>query len=95
MAHKHDIQFIFNGKPAQNVASRGENRSLVLALKFIETDILAELTGKRPIVLLDDVFSELDSDRQKLLTRHFSKYQTIITSTNEIQVDECKITSLN
>ena len=92
--HKHDIQFIFNKKPAQNVASRGENRSLVLALKFIETDILADLTAKRPIVLLDDVFSELDDDRQKLLTKHFSKYQTIITSTNEIKVKDCKITSL-
>lgn len=92
--HKHDIQFIFNKKPAQNVASRGENRSLVLALKFIETDILADLTSKRPIVLLDDVFSELDDDRQKLLTKHFSKYQTIITSTNEIKVKDCKITSL-
>ena len=92
--HKHDIQFIFNKKPAQNVASRGENRSLVLALKFIETDILADLTSKRPIVLLDDVFSELDDDRQKLLTKHFSKYQTIITSTNEIEVEDCKITSL-
>lgn len=92
--HKHDIQFIFNRKPAQNVASRGENRSLVLALKFIETDILADLTSKRPIVLLDDVFSELDDDRQKLLTKHFSKYQTIITSTNEIEVEDCKITSL-
>lgn len=92
--HKHDIQFIFNKKPAQNVASRGENRSLVLALKFIETDILADLTSKRPIVLLDDVFSELDDDRQKLLTKHFSKYQTIITSTNEIKVEDCKITSL-
>ena len=92
--HKHDIQFIFNKKPAQNVASRGENRSLVLALKFIETDILADLTSKRPIVLLDDVVSELDDDRQKLLTKHFSKYQTIITSTNEIEVEDCKITSL-
>ena len=86
--HKHDIQFIFNKKPAQNVASRGENRSLVLALKFIETDILSDLTSKRPIVLLDDVFSELDDDRQKLLTKHFSKYQTIITSTNEIKVED-------
>ncbi len=92
--HKHDIQFNFNKKPAQNVASRGENRSLVLALKFIETDILADLTAKRPIVLLDDVFSELDDDRQKLLTKHFSKYQTIITSTNKIKVEDCKITSL-
>ena len=69
--HKHDIQFIFNKKPAQNVASRGENRSLVLALKFIETDILTDLTSKRPIVLLDDVFSELDDDRQKLLSTDF------------------------
>ncbi len=93
--HKHDIQFLFNGKLAQNVASRGENRSLVLALKFIETDILADLTAKRPIILLDDVFSELDGERQKLLTKHFSRYQTIITSTNEIKVKECKITSLN
>ena len=92
--HKHDVQFIFNGKLAQNTASRGENRSLVLALKFIETDILADLTAKRPIILLDDVFSELDGERQKLLTKHFSKYQTIITSTNEIEVEECKITSL-
>ena len=92
--HKHDIQFNFNKKPAQDVASRGENRSLVLALKFIETDILADLTAKRPIVLLDDVFSELDDDRQKLLTKHFSKYQTIITSTNKIKVEDCKITSL-
>jgi DNA replication and repair protein RecF len=77
------------GKDARNVASRGENRSLVLALKFIETDFLAEMSDKSPIVLLDDVFSELDENRQKLLTTHFSQYQTIITSTNEIEVKDC------
>ncbi|MDO4872078.1 MAG: DNA replication and repair protein RecF [bacterium] len=87
--HKHDIQFNFNGKDARNVASRGENRSLVLALKFIETDFLAEMSSRPPIVLLDDVFSELDESRQKMLTSHFSKYQTIITSTNEIEVNDC------
>jgi DNA replication and repair protein RecF len=87
--HKHDITFEFNGKDARNVASRGENRSLVLALKFIETDFLAEMSDKSPIVLLDDVFSELDENRQKLLTTHFSQYQTIITSTNEIEVKDC------
>jgi DNA replication and repair protein RecF len=69
------------------VASRGENRSLVLALKFIETDFLAENSSKKPIVLLDDVFSELDETRQKLLTTHFAKYQTIITSTNGVEVE--------
>ena len=85
--HKHDLQFNFNGKDARNVASRGENRSLVLALKFIETDFLAENSSKKPIVLLDDVFSELDETRQKLLTTHFAKYQTIITSTNGVEVE--------
>jgi hypothetical protein len=39
--------------------------------------------------LLDDVFSELDENRQKLLTAHFSKYQTIITSTNDVEVTNC------
>lgn len=87
--HKHDIQFTFNKKDARNVASRGENRSLVLALKFIETDFLAEMSEKTPVVLLDDVFSELDESRQKLLTAHFSKYQTIITSTNGVEVTNC------
>ena len=87
--HKHDIQFNFNKKDARNVASRGENRSLVLALKFIETDFLAEMSEQTPVVLLDDVFSELDESRQKLLTAHFSRYQTIITSTNDVEVTNC------
>ncbi|NCU33960.1 DNA replication and repair protein RecF [Candidatus Saccharibacteria bacterium] len=89
--HRHDLRFIFNGFEANSVASRGENRSIVLALKFLETDILAELSGRQPIVLLDDVFSELDASRQQLLTNHFSQYQTIITSVNEIDVDGFKI----
>lgn len=87
--HKHDIRFNFNGKDARDVASRGENRSLILALKFIETDFLAEMSDRSPIVLLDDVFSELDEGRQKLLTEYFAKYQTIITSTNSIEVRDC------
>lgn len=83
--HRHDLIFNFNHAEAVNVASRGEVRSLVLALKFMETDVLSELTGKKPIVLLDDVFSELDEKRQNLLAKHFSKYQTIISSVNEIK----------
>lgn len=93
--HKHDIIFKFNGSDAKNVASRGENRSLVLALKFIETDILSENSDQDPIVLLDDVFSELDKTRQELLTRHFSKYQTIITSTDYVEVDDSKVVEIN
>lgn len=76
--HRHDIVFNFNGGPALTIASRGEIRSIVLALKFLEVDIIAELTGNTPIVLLDDVFSELDEDRQKRLMMRSS--QVILTS---------------
>ena len=86
MAHIGTILFL----NACDIASRGENRSLILALKFIETDFLADIVDKKPIVLLDDVFSELDKNRQKLLTTHFSSYQTIITSTEAIEVKGVK-----
>lgn len=76
--HRHDIIFEFNGGPALTVASRGEIRSIVLALKFLEVEIITELTGSTPIVLLDDVFSELDEDRQKRLMMMSS--QVILTS---------------
>ncbi len=77
--HRHDVIFQFNGSPALDIASRGEVRSIVLALKFLEIRIIEQITGQKPIVLLDDVFSELDDDRQKSLLT--TGYQVIITST--------------
>ena len=78
--HRHDVIFEINNSPALSTASRGEARTIVLALKFLEVDIIEQLTGKTPIVLLDDVFSELDATRQKLLTSHLKGHQIIITS---------------
>lgn len=78
--HRHDVLFSFNGVPALAVASRGEVRSVVLALKFLEVAIIRNLTGRQPIVLLDDVFSELDKDRQRMLVEQFQFQQTIIAS---------------
>jgi len=78
--HRHDILFELNGHTAETAASRGEVRTIVLALKFLEVDILKERTEKDPIILLDDVFSELDESRQMALMERFSSYQTIITS---------------
>lgn len=78
--HRHDILFEFNGSSALAVASRGEVRSIVLALKFLEIDIIEHTIGKRPVVLLDDVFSELDEKRQKHLTTLTKSHQIIITS---------------
>ncbi len=78
--HRHDVLFGFNGAPAIGVASRGEARTVVLALKFLEVDIIQQLTGDVPIVLLDDVFSELDERRQTHLATKFKDHQIIMTS---------------
>ncbi|MFZ1250269.1 MAG: DNA replication and repair protein RecF [Candidatus Microsaccharimonas sp.] len=78
--HRHDVIFQINNSPALSIASRGEARTIVLALKFLEVAIIEQLTGKEPIILLDDVFSELDATRQKLLTSQLKGHQIIITS---------------
>lgn len=85
--HRHDILFNFNGSAAAASASRGEIRTIILALKFLEVDIIKESTGKVPIILLDDVFSELDEIRQASLMERFSAHQTIITSTEAAASD--------
>lgn len=80
--HRHDVLFIFNTTPALSSASRGEIRSIVLALKFLEISIIKQITSQTPIVLLDDVFSELDETRQKALTQSDFGAQIIIATTN-------------
>lgn len=80
--HRDDYEFKFNNKKADGSASRGEIRSMILALKFIEAMILEKELRKKPLVLLDDIFSELDEARQKHLVKNFEEYQVIITSTS-------------
>ena len=82
--HRDDFIFLFNEKEADGTASRGELRSMILAMKFIEADLIFRETGKKPVVLLDDVFSELDNTRQKCLVRNFKDNQVIITSVDEV-----------
>jgi len=89
--HRDDYEFIFNHKKADGSASRGEMRCIILSLKFIESKILEDATNKKPVVLLDDIFSELDEMRQKHLIENFKNYQMIITSTavpEEMRVDK-------
>lgn len=78
--HRDDAEYYMRGKTAKNTASRGEVRSLVLALKLFELDHIASNRGETPIFLLDDVFSELDTTRQDAVVSP-RKTQTIITST--------------
>lgn len=79
--HRDDIYFGLNGKDARNFASQGQQRSIVLALKFAELEIFEKELGEEPVLVLDDVFSELDTTRQRRLYEKMSKYQTIITGT--------------
>ena len=80
--HRHDVLFEFNHSPALSVASRGEVRSVVLALKFLEIALIERLTQLSPLVLLDDVFSELDETRQAALMAYAMQCQMIITTTD-------------
>jgi DNA replication and repair protein RecF len=80
--HRHDVIFRFNSYAALDVASRGEVRTIVLAIKFMEVEIIEQITNIKPIVLLDDVFSELDASRRRAITKYLRHYQTIITTTD-------------
>ena len=83
--HRDNYEFTFNGSGAEGSASRGEVRSMIVALKFIEAEEIFWTLGKRPVVLLDDVFSELDETRQKALVKNFKQNQVIITSVNAVE----------
>jgi DNA replication and repair protein RecF len=80
--HRDDLGVEINGHPAQEAASRGENRTLVLALKIMEMELVEDARGARPILLLDDVFSELDARRRQALTQYVGEYQTFVTTTD-------------
>jgi len=80
--HREDLEILVNNKPILSVASRGENRSVVVALKLMEIEIIHQQLSVFPLVLLDDVFSELDASRRAATTEYLVDYQTIITTTD-------------
>lgn len=92
--HRDDLLFDFNHSPALTVASRGEVRSVILALKFLEVQITEQQIGKKPVILLDDVFSELDITRQKNLVTEFTDHQIIIASVDTQPLGESKVIRL-
>lgn len=79
--HRDEIDFYLNGVEVKNYGSQGQQRTVALSLKLAELEIIKNRTGEEPILLLDDVFSELDSERRKKLIKFTSKAQTIITCT--------------
>lgn len=86
--HREDFVFYLNSQPAAQTASRGETRSLLLALKIYELGMMEKVRGQKPIFLLDDVFSELDGSRRRALVESLKDHQTIITTTDAESVLE-------
>ena len=79
--HRDDIEFFLDGKNAKTTASRGEVRTMILALKYLELELLSKDSTPPPVFLLDDVFSELDPTRQHELLKNTQNIQRIITTT--------------
>lgn len=81
--HRDDLIFYVNGKNVQRYGSQGQQRTTALSLKLAEIELMNEITGEYPILLLDDVLSELDDSRQThLLSSIQNKVQTFITTTS-------------
>jgi DNA replication and repair protein RecF len=78
--HRDDVDLHIGGMPARSYASQGEQRSLALALRLATHHVLTEVTGTAPVLLLDDVFSELDPDRSDALLANLPAGQTVLTS---------------
>ncbi|QQS18954.1 hypothetical protein IPL68_02755 [Candidatus Saccharibacteria bacterium] len=80
--HRDDLTVLFDGVPAALTASRGEARTATLTLKILEAQVLERTLNTKPLLLLDDVFSELDGIRRRALTEYLRDYQTFITTTD-------------
>ncbi len=88
-AHRDDISFYINGNDAKKYASQGQQRTVVLALKLAELELIKEKINTNAILLLDDVLAELDDLRQNfLLDAIGSETQTIITSVDTLHFKE-------
>ncbi|MBR0040221.1 MAG: DNA replication/repair protein RecF [Oscillospiraceae bacterium] len=78
-AHKDDLEILINGRSARAFASQGQTRTAALSVKLAEREIFLDETGEYPILLLDDVLSELDDARQAFVLNRIGGGQTLIT----------------
>ncbi len=84
--HRDDLVVLINGADAKGYASQGQTRTAALSLKLAEVRIFKELSGENPVLILDDVMSELDLKRRKKLLKRIADMQTILTCTHAERV---------
>ena len=85
--HRDDMSAVLDGRPARTHASQGEQRSLALALRLAVHRELAEAAGQSPLLLLDDVFSELDPERSRGVLSALQSEQTLLTTAGALPPD--------
>ncbi len=85
--HRDDLSVVLDGRPARTHASQGEQRSLALALRLAVHRELEEATGQSPLLLLDDVFSELDPNRSRGVLSALQSEQTLLTTAGALPPD--------
>ncbi|MBR4942981.1 MAG: DNA replication/repair protein RecF [Clostridia bacterium] len=84
--HRDDLDMLIGGVDAKAYASQGQTRTAALALKLSEVQIFKELSGEYPVLVLDDVMSELDLPRRKKLLKQIAGLQTVLTCTHAERV---------
>jgi DNA replication and repair protein RecF len=80
--HRDDLQLLIGGREARTFGSQGQQRTVVLALKLGELDVVCAERGETPVLLLDDVMSELDPYRRRQLVERIADAQAIVTCTD-------------
>ena len=88
--HRDDLDFKINGISARRFGSQGQQRSAVLSLKLSEAELLYRKNEERPVILLDDVLSELDNNRQDFLLNKVEDYQVFVTCCEESNKEQLK-----
>lgn len=87
--HRDDLRLSLNGQDVQSFASQGQQRTIALSLRLAEIDFIYQEVGEYPVLLLDDVLSELDDRRQRKLVLSMSeKVQTVITTTSLFHLED-------
>ena len=92
--HREDLDFCLNGNKLRDFGSQGQVRTAVLCVKLAQAEIIKEQSGEYPVLILDDILSELDSTRRKFLLDEIRGKQVIITGTDKANFGKRKDTKL-
>jgi len=93
--HRDDFKIIKNHKNLKSFGSRGEQRLAVFDIKLKELEYVEKITGEKPVLLLDDIFSELDNKNRRLVLEIIPKQQTIVTTTESMAIKDARVVELS